>query len=289
MDKVESLDRYKELLAETKEKCGRRLVTNSYMFLDEIRRYIDLGRLYYEKLENGIVFYSDEESHYRCYFHADLSGGTKRDKKIEKKDKLLLTQLLYRNERTAKESEMASWLEEVGFILKDTMDYIVEDRTANKKKIEPLVKHILRLLDESHLTFRTLLPNEVEQLLEFQKNIDCIPYYQLSYHSPEEYGEAIRDGRLEGVLDLNGNLCAAHYFDAENGRIGGWYAIKKEYQKTYGIVMLFNYSAMKYAEENNIGEEYGWVMRGNKESVKYHKKSGWIWEGRVMEEWMLGD
>lgn len=285
MDKVESLDRYKELLAETKEQCGRRLVTNSYMFLDEIRRYIDLGRLYYEKLENGIVFYSDEESHYRCYFYVNPAGTAK----IEKKDKLLLAQLLYRKTKSTKELGMTEKLKEAGFFQRDIMDYITADPSYCIKKIEPLVKHIRRLLDENRLTFRTVLPSELDKVREFQNNMDNIPYYQIVYHSPEEYECLIREGRLECVVDTEGNLCALHFFDVGNGKGDGWYAIKKEYRGAYGIAMLFSYSGMKDKEKSSLEKVCGWVLRDNVESIKYHKKLGYVWEDRVMEEWTLGD
>lgn len=287
MDRVESMDQYELLLAETRRNCKNSMVNNSYMFTKAIQRYIDLGRLYYERLEGGIVFYSDEESHYRCYFHVDSSSDVKLGKKIEKKDKLVLSQVLYRKNKTARELAIARKLEESGFALQDIMDYVTVDYLQTLKKVGPYVKHIQRLLDDSHLTCRTLLPSEVKQFVEFQSDIKCIPYYQLAYHSPEEYERAIQEGRVECVVDQEGNLCAAHYFDAENGALGGWYAIKEAYQKAYGIVMMFNYNAARYAEANNIGKEYGWVLRNNTESIKYHKRIGFIWQDRVMEEWIL--
>lgn len=284
MNKVDSIEQYKDLLARSKTKAGKRLVTNSYMFTRDIQRYIDLGRLYYEEWESGIVFYSDEDSHYRCYFHVDPSGTVA----IGKKDKLLLAQILYRKSKSAKELEMTGKLEEAGFFLQDIMDYITVDQFQCIKKTEPLIKYIHGLLEEGHLTFRTVLPTELDKFREFQKHIAHIPYFQLTYHSPEEYELAIREHRAECVVDRDGNLCAAHYFDAENGNSGGWYAIKEEYQKAYGIVMLFSYSAMDYAIKHNIKNVYGWVARDNTESIKFHKKMGFVWQDRAMEEWVLG-
>lgn len=285
MNRVDSLDQYKALLAEAQKKAEKRLVTNSYMFTKDIQRYIDLGRLYYEELEGGIAFYSDEDSHYRCYLHADPAGSVK----IGKKDKLVLAQVLYRKEKTARELGVTSKLASAGFYMNDIMDYITVDYSQGLKKIAPLVKYIHGLLDEGRLVCRTVSPSELNQFVEFQNHIDNIPYYQLTYHSPEEYALAIQEGRAECVVDQNGNICAVHYFDVENGNLGGWYAIKEEYQKAYGIVMLFSYSAMKYAEKNNIKNVYGWVLRNNTESIKYHKKLGFVWQTRVMEEWVLGN
>lgn len=285
MYKVESMEHYKILLTES-QNGHKGMVSNSYMFLGEIQRYIDLGRFYYEKLENGIVFYSDEESHYRCYLHVDTVGTAK---KIEKKDKILLAQLLYRGNKGAKEQRMSARLEEVGFSLRDTMDYITVDVSQCIKKIEPRLKYIYRLLDEEHLTFRTLLPDELDQLLEFQNNIDHIPYYQIVYHSPEEYRELIRENRLECIVDWEGNLCAVHFSNTGNSRGEGWLAIKEAYRRAYGIILLFSYSGMKRVKKNGIKRANAWVLRDNTESIKYHRKLGYIWENRVMEEWLLGD
>ena len=90
-------------------------------------------------------------------------------------------------------------------------------------------------------------------------------------------------------MDQEDNLCAVHFLNRENGKAEGWYAIKEAYRRAYGIIMLFTYSGMKRAKKNGMKKVTGWMLRSNTESIKYHKKLGYVWEDRIMEEWILSD
>lgn len=282
MEKVKTIEQYEKLVADFKKK-GHRIISNNYMFIDDIRRYINMKRLYYEELENGLVFYSDEETHYRCYFYID----SLRDMKISRKDKVLLTQILYRENRINKVQVLRDSLRESGFHLQDKMDYIVTEASTKMNKIERLVKYAEELLEENQLVFRSILPEELEQFREFQKNIKNIPFYQVPYYSAEEYMQAIKENRAQCIVDVKGSICAIHFFEYKNGNMLGWYAIEEEYQKAYGIALLFTYSTRQFAIQNHTRKIYGWVLKDNKESIKYHKKLGYIWQDRIMEEWLL--
>lgn len=285
MKKVDSLSQYKRLLSEVRQKNGKYLVSNSYMFIDGVQRYIDMGRFYYEQLAGGVVFYSDEETHYRCYFHLSPAGTVK----LERKDKLLLAQLIYKKSKRAKEQILTEKIEEAGFRLQDQMDYIEREHSINGQKLKRLAEYSRKLLTEAHLVIRPPFPNEIGKLIEYTKHIEQIPYYQLPYCSPEEYELAAKENRLVCVVDQNGNLCAACFSEITNGSSHGWIAISPEYQKAYGIIALLNSPGREHTKKNGVSKTHGWIERNNTESIKYHKKLGFVWRDRVMEEWLLGD
>ena len=69
MRKIDKLEQYKNIIQETKQRCGRG-VSNIYFLADEIGRYIAQGRLYVEKSDIGCVFYVDEDTYYNTAVYA---------------------------------------------------------------------------------------------------------------------------------------------------------------------------------------------------------------------------
>ena len=67
MYKVESFDMYKELKAAQKGGAGK-LINNIYFMPNEIKRLIELNKLYYESREDGLYFYVDETDYLRLYY-----------------------------------------------------------------------------------------------------------------------------------------------------------------------------------------------------------------------------
>ena len=68
MQLLESYDEYKDIVGEFRQK-NRRYFSNVYFMRSDMERYIRLGRVSYEKAENAVIFYFDEEKYYRVCFY----------------------------------------------------------------------------------------------------------------------------------------------------------------------------------------------------------------------------
>ncbi|MCM1568120.1 MAG: GNAT family N-acetyltransferase [Roseburia sp.] len=280
MFRVDTYDRYKEYIIETKSRVGK-TVSNDYMFREQVERYIGLGRLYVEEVEAGCLFYSDEDTHYRCYFYLNPSLNMK----VCKKDKLVLAQVIYPNART--NGELTGLLENGGFRLSGVMDYIQNHPETAMEKLKKPMKAVEKLFEQNKLHYRTLEQAQLSEFVSLQGEIQNIPYYELAYYTEEEYLQMIEKGWLLCVVNEKHEICAVRQFECQNKMLHSWYAIKESYQKEYGIAIMFMYHSFKYALENGVKKIYGWVRRDNRESIKFHKKLGFEWTDRMMEEWTV--
>lgn len=77
-------------------------------------------------------------------------------------------------------------------------------------------------------------------------------------------------------------------FSIENGTIqGNWLAVKDEYKVRYGIGTAMAYHSFVYAIEHDIHSYFGWVVKDNDKSIKYHESIGYELTDKVSEEWIL--
>lgn len=109
MEKLESWEKYKELLMEVKQR-GVTQFTNNYLDVDAVKRYIGLGRMEYE-LDGGLYLYTDEGSFYRLYIQCG-EGSIK----SQKRDKPVLVRNVYREgNKNAAQQEVEEQLRRQGF------------------------------------------------------------------------------------------------------------------------------------------------------------------------------
>ena len=106
MIKIQNIEEYYDLLKQLKETCGR-FITNSYLSVAELERYIKLDRLYCLKQEFGFVFLCDEEKYYRLLYW--LKAGSTLS--ISSSEKPIAVRTIYRENN--KREELVSLEEEL--------------------------------------------------------------------------------------------------------------------------------------------------------------------------------
>lgn len=282
MKSVASINEYLNILKDVKNKYSP-IYTNCYMFKPEIERLIHQGRLSYEETEGGVVFYSDESTHYQAYYHVNIS----RKFEISKKEKDVLIRNIYVDGRkNGKLEEMEARISETGFVLEDRMGQIEGKPETILENIKRPYRISNRFLTAEGFQLTTASKDMLDEIRKMQLEIEEIPYYQFSYYSDEELMEEIAQGHLMCILSPEQEICAVRHFFIEGTGIYGWVAVKEAYKKKYGMAVVFSEYMLNYAVEHGL-KPMGWITDTNSASIQYHTKIGYHWTGRYMDEWLL--
>jgi len=282
MQKVMSLDEYYVLVKAAKKENSAK-ASNCFLFPNAIKRFIDLGRFYYEKQDGGILFYSDEEVYYEAYYYHNPEVAVR----IEKKDKPVVISNIHTgaplNDRLR---SMEQRLKEAGFLLADTMRQTQGDAQKNLSKIERLCKYARRELERDGFTLSPLSEKWFPAVRALLDNTPELPFYLSPYYTTEELKQLCEDGFIVGIISADGELCAAQHFFLEGKTLFGWEAVKENYKNLYGMALVMSEHILGIAVERGYNVS-GWIDLANEPSIQYHLKKGNIFTDRYMDHWVL--
>ena len=278
---VRALDEYTRLIEEAKERLGK-LRTNCPLFLDAIKRYIDLGRLYYEPVKSGLVFYTDEDNYYQGYFYVVPD----RTFVVEKKGKPVVIQNIYQGTKKDWLLSVESALSDNGFVLRNTMKHGVFTGYDNIPKIKKTGLQIHRIFEKEGLSLSPVSMDRIPEMLAFQTTIKEIPFYEFPYYTLQEYAVEAEEGRLLMVTDRQGKMIAARHLIVNGKKAYGWVGIQEEYKSAYGIAIAFLLHALDYIQEHDI-KMCSWVDETNIPSLQYHERLGTDWTGHKQSIWVM--
>lgn len=281
MKKVENIDEYFTVV-NWKRKENKATFTNCYLYQDEVQRLITKEKIFYEKVDGGILIYVDEMEYYQMYYYINVEAAWK----IERKDKDIVIKNIYIEGRKNKKLALFEGkIQEFGFYLLDRLGQIECDMQILQKKMEELYPSAKNLFIQNGFTLIEPNLEIISQIRSFQKNIEEIPIYQIPYFDDEDFITFGKKKQIFCVLDKNGQLGAIKVFLEEKATYG-YVAIKEEYQRWYGIAPVMSHLSMNYAKERKI-KLLGWIADTNIKSIKYHMKIGYHWTGRYTDEWIL--
>lgn len=283
MEKVLSVEHYYALIAENKKRLGI-LKTNCTLARASIQRLVLLERFYYQEIETGIFFFSDEEAYYQAYYY--LQDGVSFT--LERKEKPVLLQNIHREESN---SPFLVFLQQElvknGFVLQDTLRHaVLEETDALMHSLEKAAKSAERIFRKKGFVYQRVEEKQLEELKSFMQGIDQIPYYQFPYYTDREYIEESEAGRLSCIVDDAGRILAARHLITAGRKVYGWVGIEEEYKALYGFTPFFLYTQMLYLREHNM-LMCSWVKTTNQPSIQYHNRVGAVWTGQVEDEWLL--
>lgn len=282
MDRLQGVEEYIVLLKEAK-KAHKSNYSNLYMMPEDIERYISLGRVEYEKKEDGLFLYFDEENYYKvcmCVEAGETFNISRRDKKI------LVRNIYRKNEQVQKLEIFEKELKKNGFDLAGTSFQIqgrAEDLLQKCSYLDNYVRSMQKkgffCIEADYSCYK-----EIEELI---LDSDIIKDYQMSYFTEHEK-QMLRQGTYLCVLNKYDQICAASICNVDNNGIArdGAIAVKEEY-KMKGITPLLSYHRLKWACENKIDLIQGWILTDNDASIKYHKGVGYQETGKYANEWIL--
>lgn len=283
MEKLESWEKYKELLKEAKQQ-GFTLFINNYLNMDAVKRYIGLGRVEYEMDGSGLYLYTDEGSFYRLYIQCG-EGGIK----PQKRDKPVLVRNVYwEDNKSAAQKGVEGQLQRLGFSKYSGSVQILALPLENREDVLEKLGKAEKFLGRFGLRIIYADGTQLEDIFRLRDSTTELKPYHFPYETMAERQGAIEKGFFRCVVNAQHELCAAQQFRVErNGVQGNWLAVAADYKEKYGIGAAIVYYSFAYAIERNIRNYFGWVEKTNEKSLRFHQSAGYRLTGKVAEDWIL--
>lgn len=283
MEKLDSWEKYKELLKEAKQRGFTQFI-NNYLDMDAVKRYIGLGRMEYEQDGSGLYIYTDEGLFYRLYIQCGENGI-----KPPERDKPVLVRNVYREgNKSAVQKGVEGQLQRLGFSKYSGSVQILAIPLENRENILEKLEKAERFLWRFGLKIIYADGVQLEDIFRLRDNTTELKPYHFPYETREERQRAIEKGFFRCVVNAQNELCAAQQFRvARNGVQGNWLAVKAGYKEKYGIGAAMAYHSFAYAIDHNIRNYFGWVEKNNEKSLRFHQSVGYRLTGKVAEDWIL--
>ncbi len=285
---VKSVDEYRSLIREFKQLKIKKKYKTAVVYLEEIKRLIDLKMLYYIKLNRGIIFLNDQDTFYRSYLYADLDVLLQ----VPRLDKDILIEYVYSNDDNLSKLKVEDdFLCGGNFIFnKQYRSFYPGDGSEyeNIKKKNIVLKKVMEseglCISVPH---KKMLP-EFEFL--FKQEIEK---YTQSVYTRAERRVQLKENQLMAMYDSCFNI---YSISIDSSIYGGAIATKKEYQKNFYAGALLFYIYEKMYEGNNIfngmqnfkNKKYaGWISDDNFASHRIFNLLNIEYSNKFMREYVL--
>lgn len=277
MEHIDDISKYKEILRNNRDNL-RNNFYNNYLSINAVKRFIELGRMYFVERPDGFVLLTDEETYYHMYLC--IPYGSSID--VSELNKPTFIRNIHKGETDAPFSDE---LIKSGFLLKGKALEVtgdaktVFDRTlASERFRDRIIKNGFKISFAGS--------DEMDKINELLFSSEYINFYHETYLTMEEQNEMAQKGGLLCIYDDKGVLCGACVTDIYNAKADGLgIVVKKEYQK-YGLAMILNHERMKWLMDNNIESMSGWINENNIDSLSFHKSLKFRFTDRVADEWL---
>ena len=278
---LETFDEYTGIVKEVKSVC-RRPFSNIFYMSDEIKKYIESGRLAYERTEGGIIFFEDEKLYYRVCLYVNEQEKFM----IYPQNKKILIRNIYKTKEKGESLQRVEQrLGELGFQKKGTTIGIQGEPLKIFQRCDQIGKYAkalekkgYRCLEADFSKFR-----EIEAMI---LDSGIIQDYQLDYRTDDEKRRLERGSYLY-MVDGDGQICAASLCFIEGGiaKVDG-VAVKEKY-KTRGLAPCLTYHRFKWMHDKGVRLVQGWILTNNVPSLRYHRSLGYEFMDKYADEWIL--
>ncbi len=281
MKKLESFDEYKNIIKDYRLIC-KRPFSNVYYMPNDIKRYIELGRVDYERSESGIIFLFDEETYYRACLYVN-----ERDKFVisPQKKRVLIKNVYQKGKKEEKLLCTESRLTELGFkkvgtsvAIQGDSQKLVQRCKHMEKYAEAMEKKGYRCIEADFSLF-----NEMEAIIV---DSGIIKDYQLNYRTDEEKKNLERGSYLCMMKDEH-QICAVSACIIEHGIGKGVAMTVKEKYKMRGLAPILTYYRFKWLCDHDINFIHAWILTDNEPSLRYHQSLGFEFLNEYADEWIL--
>lgn len=280
MEKIKSFQEYKAFMKKMKNKDAD-LFSNIYFWPADLMTYIDQERLYYEENEAGIVFFLDEENHYKVYMSIDVQKPFV----IAPKEKKLLIRNIYK-EKPANWKHVEDNLIKNGFFKSDSVLQVQADLQAMMAKGKKVEKY----LPIFHKKGYRIVAGDWEMYQAFLKlaiESQIIEDHHFEYRTEDELAKDLADGACICIVNQAGEVCAGSYAIIQGGGAEGVAVVVAEPYKMEGFAPILAYERAKWLEKKGIESFFGWIRTDNDASLKYHYSIGYRPTGKYVDEWIL--
>lgn len=285
MEQIINVIQYDQLLKNVRKKFGR-LHTNCFLMALEIERIITQGRLYFEGIDKGLLFYSDEGKYYQAYFF--ISSGTDNLKIVPKEKPILIRTIYMHGDKSELQKKIDMLIIDAGFSLLDSTTQVYTIAKDNLAVMADMYKRIDNLLKGYGMRLIVAKEEHLDRILELRDNEPEIKLFHIPFHTREEELRIIHDGGYACIINRSEEICAARQIERMMGNLySPWFCVGAEYKDKYGLGIALTGFEMKYACEHDLQRVYGWIANDNVRSWNYHKRLGVLYSGKVADEWVM--
>lgn len=279
MKKIETLLQYQELMNATRIRYNI-LFSNNYYMLEEVQRYIELSRMYYEELDGGLILIYDEERYYRVCLYI-LPEATFRIPDLNKR--VVIRNIYRKNQKADMTKSVEKRLEVLGFQHTGTTVQLradVQDILERCKYQERFV----RAMERKGYCCKAAPKEKCLEIQDFLIKSEIIKDYHIDYLESQNYQE----GAYIYLISPDNKMCAASAATIKDGvAYGIGIAIEDKY-KLKGLTSVLGYYRAKWLYDNGIKSIRAWALVTNDASLQYHTSLGYKLSNRFADEWIRG-
>ncbi len=277
MHKVLEYSHYQQLITACNEKNMKAKFIGTNLMHEDVERFIELERFYYEDLTNGLIFYFDADDFYQTFLYINTESALD----LKALDKDICVYYFYNPKRSDKIDVIDEYFLNAGFKLNNVMKYFslkksTLDDSFNqrfqelKQKLESDDKYLCKPKESDLLKFETLYKKEIN-------------LFEVLFTTKKERTKQLEEGLLRCICD-NGNNLYAINVDYSLG--GGALAVGKNYQgNSYGEALL-RYAVDEHFSKTNK-KLSTWIASDNIVSLNLHKKVGFKIANKAYRRYVL--
>ena len=190
MERLTSLEEYKSILREGRIR-SRGGYNNMYLDITSIKRYLSLGRIYYELNDVGVMLFTDEEQYYRMYLQCSPHSVNC----ISAQDKPILIRNIY---KAAGKSDILDQMENVlkkqGFTLYDQSVQILAQPLAMEDIIHKKYDMAMSFLKRAQINIIYANAAHLDEIISLRNAEPELKPYHFFYLTREEMLEDLENG-----------------------------------------------------------------------------------------------
>lgn len=278
MEELKDLETYGALISSIR-KMGVKF-TNNNLFADDIKRFIELGRIKYDYSDRCLIFILDEDKYYRLLLHIDPDQPLD----LPELDKPILIRTRFvKDKKKDGLLKLEDQIRRKGFALKDTNVFITLDSEPFRETYKRKYQRCKKILAYSNLRILRVDYSYYDQINTLLDSQDMIKYYHRPYRTEDEIKSAFENGDYVAIINENDEVLAytSGHFEAAKKQADAM-IVKEEY-KLYGFASILFYYCLAHA---SYGISKSSLNLTNSASIKLHKSLGWKFSDRYMEHWL---
>lgn len=272
--RVSDYEEYLRLSAAFRASHGK-TSGNLYMLPDEMKRYIELGRMYAYTDENGLYLLCDEGKYYQLHMSA---SGSCRNVPFPK-DKPVVARIIYKDETESAFLAVSAFLEEAGFNRRDITVEMRLKPAELKPELSAGYEAARRFVERrgfSAFTADYSRKDEIDALRE-----SALDPLHFRYETEEEEQREYNLGRFNCIADSEGRIIATHRYEVFGKRATGHVIAVEEKYRRMGLAPLLVYGFLTaLAEEGVVQNVNCWVISDNEPSLQMHGRIGFKLTGK---------
>lgn len=277
MEALKTIEQYNFLINDAKKKGGK--FTNNSCLIEDVRRYIDLKRIYYVNGEAGLIFVIDEDSYYRLLLHIDADKPLGLPK-LEKPG--LVFTWYAKDKKKPALLKVEEQLKKEGFVLETTQVDVKKDLTGMQDFYRKKYLRVEKILRNLNARVVEADYSHYGQICELLENQEMIKYFQFPYQTEDEIKADFENGDYIAVVNDNGDVLAYSRSRWDGRKCYGYAMVVKEEYKLYGLAPLLSYRG--WSRRSGIRETT--IALDNDQSIKFHEGLGWTFTDRYMDNWL---